>query len=64
MHFFDFVMWYFEALGDPTSVLAVGNSKGRTAGMSDNLTTIVRFPCVAYPKSGRDMRASCAAIDR
>ena len=48
VHFFDFVMWYFESLGDPTSVLAVGNSKGRTAGMSDNLTTIVRFPRGAY----------------
>lgn len=25
VHFFDLVMWYFEGLGDPTSVLAVGN---------------------------------------
>jgi len=41
-------MWYFESLGDPTSVLAVGNSKGRAAGMSDNLSTIVRFPRGAY----------------
>jgi myo-inositol 2-dehydrogenase/D-chiro-inositol 1-dehydrogenase len=48
VHFFDFVMWYFESLGDPTSVLAVGNSKGRAAGMSDNLSTIVRFPRGAY----------------
>ena len=48
VHFFDFVMWYFERLGDPTSVLAVGNSKGREAGMSDNVSTIIRFPRGVY----------------
>jgi myo-inositol 2-dehydrogenase / D-chiro-inositol 1-dehydrogenase len=48
VHFFDFVMWYFEPLGDPTSVLAVGNSKGREAGMSDNFSTIIRFPRGVY----------------
>jgi myo-inositol 2-dehydrogenase/D-chiro-inositol 1-dehydrogenase len=48
VHFFDFVMWYFEPLGDPTSVLAVGNSMGREAGMSDNFSTIVRFPRGVY----------------
>ena len=48
VHFFDVVMWYFEALGDPTSVLAVGNGKGREAGMSDNVSTIVRFPRGVY----------------
>ena len=25
VHFFDFVMWYFERWGDPRAVLAVGN---------------------------------------
>jgi myo-inositol 2-dehydrogenase/D-chiro-inositol 1-dehydrogenase len=48
VHFFDFVMWYFEPLGDPTSVLAVGNSKGRADGMYDDFSTIVRFPRGVY----------------
>ena len=48
VHFFDFVMWYFEAVGDPTSVLAVGNSKGRAPGMYDDFSTIVRFPRGVY----------------
>ena len=26
VHFFDFLMWYFERAGDPVSVLAVGNA--------------------------------------
>jgi len=43
VHFFDFVMWWFERLGDPASVLAVGNGKGRAPGMADNFSTIVRF---------------------
>lgn len=48
VHFFDFVMWYFEPLGDPTSVLAVGNSQGRADGMYDDFSTIVRFPRGVY----------------
>jgi myo-inositol 2-dehydrogenase/D-chiro-inositol 1-dehydrogenase len=48
VHFFDFVMWYFEPLGDPTSVLAVGNSKGRADGMYDDFSAIVRFPRGVY----------------
>lgn len=48
VHFFDFVMWYFERWGDPRSVLAVGNAKGRAAGMSDNFTAVVRFPGRLY----------------
>jgi myo-inositol 2-dehydrogenase / D-chiro-inositol 1-dehydrogenase len=48
VHFFDFVMWYFESLGDPTSVLAVGNGKGRGAGLSDNVSTVLRFPRGVY----------------
>jgi len=48
VHFFDFLMWYFEPLGDPTSVLAVGNSKGREPGKSDNFSTILRFPRGVY----------------
>jgi myo-inositol 2-dehydrogenase / D-chiro-inositol 1-dehydrogenase len=44
VHFFDSFMWYFERWGDPISVLAVGNSKGRAPGMADNFSAIVRFP--------------------
>ncbi|MGH7334035.1 MAG: Gfo/Idh/MocA family protein [Candidatus Rokuibacteriota bacterium] len=47
VHFFDFVMWYFEGWGDPRSVLAVGNGSGG-AGMADNLSVIVRFPDTRY----------------
>ena len=43
VHFFDALLWYFEAEGDPVSLLAVGNSKGRAPGMSDNFSTILRW---------------------
>jgi myo-inositol 2-dehydrogenase / D-chiro-inositol 1-dehydrogenase len=48
VHFVDFVMWYFESLGDPTSVLAIGNSRGQPAGLSDNFSAVIRFPRGAY----------------
>lgn len=48
VHFFDSLMWYFEAWGDPVSVLSIGSSKGRDAGMSDNFTSIVRWPGALY----------------
>jgi len=48
VHFFDSLMWYFEPWGDPVSVLSVGSSKSREAGMSDNFTTIVRWPGSLY----------------
>ena len=48
MHFFDFVMWYFERWGDPRSVLAVGNTGADTPEMSDNFSAIVRFPGALY----------------
>ncbi len=48
VHFFDFVMWYFERWSDPVSILAVGNAKERAAGMSDNFTAVVRFPGRLY----------------
>ena len=44
VHFFDFAMWYFEAVGDPVSVLALGSSGARAAGMADNFTAVLRFP--------------------
>jgi myo-inositol 2-dehydrogenase/D-chiro-inositol 1-dehydrogenase len=43
VHFFDFVMWYFQDLGDPVSVLALGNTDRRGAAMSDHFTAILRF---------------------
>lgn len=48
VHFFDSLMWYFEAWGDPASVLSFGSSKNRDAGMSDNFTSIVRWPDGLY----------------
>lgn len=48
VHFFDSLMWYFEKWGDPTSILAVGNSKGRALGMYDNLSAVVRWPGRLY----------------
>jgi myo-inositol 2-dehydrogenase/D-chiro-inositol 1-dehydrogenase len=48
VHFFDFVMWYFQRWGDPRSVLAVGNTRAGAAGMSDNFSAIVRFPGTLY----------------
>ena len=48
VHFFDFAMWYFERLGDPVSVLALGNAERRGAGMADHFTAILRFPGGAH----------------
>jgi myo-inositol 2-dehydrogenase/D-chiro-inositol 1-dehydrogenase len=48
VHFFDFLMWYFEKWGDPRSVLAVGSAKGGDPGMSDNFSAILRFPGRLY----------------
>lgn len=48
VHFFDSLLWYFEPWGDPVSILSVGSSKGRAEGMSDNFTSIVRWPGSLY----------------
>jgi len=52
VHFFDSVMWYFEELGDPSSLVAYGNSRPRDgpdrAAMADNFTTVVRWPGGEY----------------
>jgi myo-inositol 2-dehydrogenase/D-chiro-inositol 1-dehydrogenase len=51
VHFFDLVLWYFAELGDPTSVLAVGNARprpGPAARMADDFSALVRFPGDAY----------------
>lgn len=48
VHFFDFVMWYFEGIGDPLSVQALGSTGNRGAGLSDNFTAVLRFPGGAH----------------
>src|SRR5262245_55244238 len=48
VHFFDFVMWWFERWGDPRSVLAVGNRGAHAPAMSDNFSAVVRFPSSFY----------------
>jgi len=48
VHFFDLLMWYFEGWGDPTSVLAVGSSKGCGHGMQDNFSAVIRWPGGLY----------------
>jgi myo-inositol 2-dehydrogenase/D-chiro-inositol 1-dehydrogenase len=48
VHFFDFLMWYFEKWGDPTSVLAIGSTKGRGHGMYDNFSAYLRWPGQLY----------------
>ena len=48
VHFFDMLMWWFAAVGDPASVQAFGNSKGRGAGMYDNFSAVMRWPGGPY----------------
>lgn len=43
IHFFDFVQWFLEEHGDPRSIIAYGNSKGRAEGLYDNFTSIVKY---------------------
>jgi len=48
VHFYDFVMWYFEKWGLPVSVWAAGNNRDREEGLYDNFTSVVRFPAGIY----------------
>jgi myo-inositol 2-dehydrogenase/D-chiro-inositol 1-dehydrogenase len=49
VHFFDFVMWYFEGLGDPLSVQALGSGTGdRGAGLSQSFSAVLKFPGGAH----------------
>jgi myo-inositol 2-dehydrogenase/D-chiro-inositol 1-dehydrogenase len=49
VHFFDSVMWYFEKLGDPASLLAFGNARpdddkaAAQPGMAHNFSTVLRW---------------------
>src|ERR1700742_2742850 len=45
IHFFDLARWYFQGIGEPTSVYATGN--GHQPGhpeLHDNFSAIVHFP--------------------
>ena len=49
VHFFDSVMWCFEGLGDPASLVAAGNARSNGgAAMADNFTTVMRWPGGQY----------------
>jgi myo-inositol 2-dehydrogenase/D-chiro-inositol 1-dehydrogenase len=53
VHFYDLIMWYFEACGDPLAVRATGTSSGRAAasgqpGMDDNFSSVLTFPRGRY----------------
>jgi myo-inositol 2-dehydrogenase/D-chiro-inositol 1-dehydrogenase len=51
VHFFDLVMWYFEATGDPETVRATGNARSRPGAlgrMADDFTAVLHFPGGAY----------------
>lgn len=53
VHFFDSVMWYFEALGDPDRLVAFGNGREQVDGssrasMAHNFSTVVRWPAGEY----------------
>ncbi len=48
IHFVDLAAWYFEDLGEPASISAAGNSKGRDAGLYDNFSLTLRWPGGQY----------------
>jgi myo-inositol 2-dehydrogenase/D-chiro-inositol 1-dehydrogenase len=48
VHFFDFVMWYLESLGDPLSVQALGTASARGVGLAESFTAVLRFPGGAH----------------
>ena len=48
VHFFDFAMWCFERVGDPLSVLALGDAAQGGAGMPRSFTAVLRFPGDAH----------------
>jgi len=48
IHFFDFILWFFEDLGDPIAVQAYGNSKENIEGLYDNFSSVLKFPGGEY----------------
>ncbi len=53
VHFYDLIIWYFEACGDPLAVRAIGSAGGRAPvsgepGMNDNFSSVLTFPGGRY----------------
>ena len=48
IHFFDLALWYFQSLGDPSSIFAQANSRGREEGLLDNFSALIRWKNGAY----------------
>lgn len=48
IHFFDLALWYFQSLGDPSSIIAQANSRGREKGLYDNFSALIRWKNGAY----------------
>jgi len=49
IHFFDLARWYFQSVGEPTSVYASANSRQPDhPELQDNFSAIVHFPQGAY----------------
>jgi myo-inositol 2-dehydrogenase/D-chiro-inositol 1-dehydrogenase len=49
VHFFDLLMWWFEALGDPHLVHGFGSVREqRRPGMYDNFSAVLRWPGGAH----------------
>ncbi|HXJ80031.1 MAG TPA: Gfo/Idh/MocA family oxidoreductase [Candidatus Methylomirabilis sp.] len=43
VHHYDFLMWYFERVGDPVSIAAVSSSRRGSASMADSFASVLRF---------------------
>jgi myo-inositol 2-dehydrogenase/D-chiro-inositol 1-dehydrogenase len=48
IHFFDFILWIFESLGEPISVIAHGNSKQSIEGLHDNFSSVLKYRSGEY----------------
>lgn len=48
IHFFDLLLWYFEAHGAPTRVSAFGTSSRGKSALTENFTAVVEFASGAY----------------
>jgi myo-inositol 2-dehydrogenase/D-chiro-inositol 1-dehydrogenase len=48
IHFFDFILWFFEELGDPLSIQAFGNSSQGIEGLYDNFSSVLKFSGGSY----------------
>jgi myo-inositol 2-dehydrogenase/D-chiro-inositol 1-dehydrogenase len=48
VHHFDLALWYFEAAGRPTSVVAAGNGRHGVSAMTENFAGLLRFPGDRY----------------